>query len=380
MSSRYEALKQVRKSFKIAWYRSSIERGRLEKLTQRSDLRGTLQTLGHLGLILLTATATCYFFSRHFWIAFALALFVHGTIYSFIPGYATHELSHGTVFRTKWANALVLRFFGLITWFNPHHYKLSHTYHHLYTLHQRGDRELLLPIEPTLHFIRLLQLFSINLYSRKEPWSYPLIPVVGATVKLALMGKLDKEWLEAVYEDQDKTRKKAINWARLTLGFHLALFVVSASLNLWCLPIVITFGAFIANWYRYFVGAPMHTGLMDNTPDFRLCVRTITLDPFSEFIYWHMNWHTEHHMYAGVPCYNLASLSRVLATDLPKPRTLLGAWREMRETWRKQQLDSTYQYVTPLPGHEATGSQSPDTLRDSLGELKLDNLSDDGTG
>ena len=36
-------------------------------------------------------------------------------------------------------------------------------------------------------------------------------------------------------------------------------------------------------------------------------------------------------MFVGVPCYNLKRLSREIADDLPHPRSLLGAWREMRD-------------------------------------------------
>eukprot|EP01052_Picozoa_sp_SAG31_P031879 SAG31_NODE_3429_length_4284_cov_7.544086_5_plen_172_part_00 len=64
---------------------------------------------------------------------------------------------------------------------------------------------------------------------------------------------------------------------------------------------------------------------------------SIILDPFSEFLFWRMNWHIEHHMYASVPCYNLKALHKVTATHMPKPRTLIGAWREMRATWLRQQ-------------------------------------------
>lgn len=42
-----------------------------------------------------------------------------------------------------------------------------------------------------------------------------------------------------------------------------------------------------------------HAGLSDNVPDFRLCCRTMILNPFFRFLYWHMNYHTEHHMYAA---------------------------------------------------------------------------------
>jgi len=113
----------------------------------------------------------------------------------------------------------------------------------------------------------------------------------------------------------------------------------------------------------------MHTGLMDNTPDFRLCVRTITLDPFSTFVYWRMNWHLEHHMFAAVPCYNLGRLHRAVAADMPKPRTLLGAWREMRETWKKQQQDPKYQFETPLPKLPGEKGRKQDNLEASIGDL-----------
>jgi fatty acid desaturase len=375
MTMAYEPMQQVRQSFRISWYRSPLEPARLKELTRRSDLRGAFQTAGHLILIMITAAATYYFFNRKIWVGFALSLFAHGTIYSFLAGLATHELSHGTVFKTRWLNGLFLRLLSLISWFNFHNYKMSHTYHHLYTLHPRGDREVVLPTEPSLHPLHLLQLFTLNLVGgRREPYSYPLIQNIGATVKLAFAGKFDKEWLEAVYEDQPEARKKAINWALLTLLFHAALIVFSILLELWLLPVLVTLAPFIANWLRYFVGVPMHTGLRDNVDDFRLCVRTITLDPFSRFLYWRMNWHLEHHMFAAVPCYNLKALHRTVAFDMPKPRTLIGAWREMRQTWKKQLTDPRYQYDTPLPGRGHDETTGNDSLESSLGDLPPDTL------
>ncbi len=119
--------------------------------------------------------------------------------------------------------------------------------------------------------------------------------------------------------------------------FHALVIVAAIVFQLWLLPVLLSFSLVIANWWRYFVGVPMHCGLRDNVADFRKCVRTIKLDPLSEFLYWRMNWHMEHHMYAGVPCYNLSKLSAAIAFDLPEPRSLLGAWREMRATWKRQQ-------------------------------------------
>jgi fatty acid desaturase len=247
---------------------------------------------------------------------------------------------------------------------------MSHTYHHLYTLHPRGDREVVLPTEPDLHVLHLLQMFTFNLFGgRSEPYSYPAVANIGGMAKLAFTGKFKKEWLEAVYTDQEEARKKAITWARVVLLFNLALIVASIIFKLWLLPVLVTLAPFIANWLRYFVGTPMHTGLRDNVADFRLCVRSITLDPFSHFIYWRMNWHLEHHMFAAVPCYNLRKLYRTVASDRPKPRTLIGAWREMRQTWKKQQKDPAYQYDTPLPKPKDEQAKKKDSLEASLGDL-----------
>ena len=172
-----------------------------------------------------------------------------------------------------------------------------------------------------------------------------------------------------MYADQAEARRKSINWARLVLLFHVAVVVVSIVFRLWPLPLVVTFAAFIANWLRYFVGVPMHTGLKDNVDDFRLCVRSITLDPFSQFIYWRMNWHLEHHMFAAVPCYNLRRLSKTVAADFPQPRTLVGAWKEIRTAWKKQKADPGYQFETPLPGSKAPAAKKQDSLEASLGDL-----------
>ncbi len=370
MGKEYEPLRQVRDSLRIPWYRSPIEPALLKELTARSDLQGAFQTLGHIALLVITGAATWYFFSHGIWAGFAVALFAHGTIYSFVSGLATHELAHGTVFKTKRVNALFLRIFSLVSWLNFHDYKMSHTYHHLYTLHPRGDREVVLPTSPNLHPLHLLQLFTINVVGgRGEPYSFPIVQNIAATVRLAFTGTFGKEWLVAVYADQEEARRKSVRWARLLLLFNAALIAVSVVFRLWMLPVLITFAPFIANWLRYFVGVPMHTGLKDNVSDFRLCVRTITLDPFTQFIYWRMNWHLEHHMYAATPCYNLRKLHQAVAADMPKPRTLVGAWREMRETWKRQKADPSYQYETPLPRRSTETGKKKDSLESSLGDL-----------
>jgi fatty acid desaturase len=372
----YESLEQVRKGLAIDWYRCPIDRAELRELLVRSDLQGWFQAAGHLLLFCCTGLLAYYLFEHELWLGFALSLFAHGTVASFFSGIAIHELGHGTVFATKRLNQIFLRLYSLLGWWNHYEYAMSHTYHHRYTLHPAGDREVVLPRYPSLEWPYLLQLFTFNVFGGLE--SNGFLPIVGNTVRTAF-GKYrtDKgSWFRDLYADQALERARAVNWARMILAFHLGVLLVSIVFQLWLLPILLSLAIFIANWLKYFVGLPMHCGLRDNVPDFRLCVRSIGLDPLSEFLYWRMNWHTEHHMFAAVPCYNLKRLHEILAHDMPAPRTLVGAWREMRQTWRRQRNDPQYQFDTPLPPPARDAATDQDPLSTSIGEIAPESLRD----
>jgi fatty acid desaturase len=93
-----------------------------------------------------------------------------------------------------------------------------------------------------------------------------------------------------------------------------------------------------------------HIGPHDNVDDFRLCCRTFTLNPIVRFLYWHMNYHTEHHMYAAVPCYRLHRLHRMIRHELPPwPRGIVATWREIIGILKKQRDDPDYAHAPDLP-------------------------------
>ena len=226
----------------------------------------------------------------------------------------------------------------------------------------------------------LLQLFTINITGGPE--STGLIPTVRKTL-MAVFNRYEDEWLIALYADQPGERVKAVNWIRFVLLVHVLVAVAAIASGYWIVVIVFSCHMFFGNWLKYFVALPMHCGLRDNIPDFRLCVRSIRLDPISEFLYWHMNWHTEHHMFAAVPCYNLSKLHELVKDDMPVPRTLVGAWREMRETWNRQKDDPDYKFNTPLPPSArpavtevsmVTEGDETDSIVASIGDLAPDAL------
>ena len=272
--------------------------------------------------------------------------------------------------------------FSLLSWWDPFDYVNSHTYHHRYTMYPEGDRENLLPLEPSLSPTLLLQLLTVNLFSKpgRVFSKGGAISTILVTLKSAfgVVGSSKvpiNEWLHALHTDQPRDHRKSTRWSRVLLLFHGSVLVFSIATQLWVLPLIVSFFPFFANWLAYFVGLTQHCGLRDNVSDFRKSMRSITLNPLAEFLYWRMNWHTEHHMYAGVPCYNLKKLYRVIADDIPKPRTLRSAWQEMREIWRRQQTDPNYQFDTPLPSTAGKiSTETPDELVTSIGELAPEGL------
>ncbi|MEP3275601.1 MAG: fatty acid desaturase [Stappiaceae bacterium] len=373
----YPPLSEAREALNVQWYRSAIKPQRFRELSKSSDLKGWIQAGGHLGLFVLTGAAVYIAWAQEAWILFFTALFAHGTFGTFFRGTAAHELGHGTVFRTKGLNKLFLYLFSLLSWWNPFDYASSHTYHHRYTLHPDGDRENLLPLHPKVGKTFLLQLFTVNVLTLpgRTFGKGGLLSTVWVTF-LDAVGKTGSneipanEWLNALHADHPDQHRKSMWWSRIQLAFHGTVIAVSIATGLWVLPLIFTFFSFIANWLSYFVSLPQHCGLQENVSDFRKSTRTITLPRFVEFLYWHMNWHTEHHMYAGVPCYNLRDLHQEVRDDMPQPRTLIGAWREMLDIWNRQQTDPSYQFDTPLPATAKTERRRRgDVSESSIGDL-----------
>jgi fatty acid desaturase len=375
----YPPLADVRRSLLIKWYRCPIGTKVLHKLIARNDSQGFIQAGGHLGLWFISGTLVYATWAANAWVLFIPAVFLHGVVSSFFNGTAPHELGHGTVFRTPAYNRFFLYLFSLISWWDPHDYASSHTYHHRYTLHPDGDRENLLPISPFAEPGFLLQLFTINVFGKKGRTfgKGGLLSTLQSTYRAAL-GRSESndipsnEWLNALHKDQPEGYRQSIRWSRFLLAFHGSVSLLALVSGQWIFLFIVTLSSFTFNWLSYRVGMTQHCGLKENEVDFRKCTRSIVLNPVLEFLYWHMNWHTEHHMFAGVPCYNLKKLHQEVQKDMPAPRTVSEAWREMRETWDKQQVDSDYFFDTPVPADTSmkdTDAEPDSTILESIGDL-----------
>ncbi|MCX6134846.1 MAG: fatty acid desaturase [Ignavibacteriales bacterium] len=325
---------------RVRWYRTPLDTQTLASLNTKSNFKGLLQTLRYLGLLTLTGSAALYAASAWPWWTVVLLFFLHGTVASFAIN-AVHELVHGCVFETQWLNGLFVRIFSLISWVNFEQFYSSHMRHHQFTLHPPDDLEVVLPIRLTVkHFF---QTGFVNVKGSFE------------TLKTTLRhsrGRFVGQWETALFPaDQPDRGRPVIRWARIHLAVHGIVLVISFYYGWWLLPVLTTLAPFYGSWLFFLCNNTQHIGLQDNVPDFRLCCRTFTLNPVVQFLYWHMNYHIEHHMYAAVPCYNLAKLRRTILHDMPPaPRGIVATWREIAAIQRKQVEDPGYQHVAPLPG------------------------------
>jgi len=302
----------------VEWYRTPIEPKVLKGLHERSDWLGLLQTLSYLALLALTGTAAFLAAGRLPVAIVILLIFVHGTVCGFMIN-GVHELGHGTVFRTKWLNALFVRILSFLGWINFEIFQASHARHHRYTLHPPDDLEVVLPTRLMVkHFF-------------KQGFANPggIVHVLKETIRVA-RGQMRGDWELTLFPESDPTkRRRPAHWARTLLAGHGLILVLSIYFKLWLLPVLITLTPFYGGWLFFLCNNTQHIGLRDNVPDFRLCCRTFTLNPVVRFLYWDMNYHTEHHMYAAVPCYRLGKL----------------------HIQARQDADASFQYSAPLPNY-----------------------------
>ena len=327
------------KDRKVNWYRSPVEREILTTLNQHSDWRGMLQTLGYLGLLVLTGAAAWYAAGRLPIPIVVLLFYLYGTFFAFMPN-AFHEFCHRSVFKTKRLNSFFLGVVSFLSWINPVAFWTSHQEHHKYTLHPPEDSEVVLPIKlPLSYFLKNILFNPWDLYGRFK------------TLVRVSRRRVEGEWENHIFpESAGALRRSLFTWARFMLAGQVLILAIAIIFGLWQLVVLITLAPFYGGWLFWLCNNTQHVGLQDKVSDFRLCARTIILNPFVSFLYWHMNYHIEHHTYASVPCYNLSKLHNVLKPYLPpSPVGLIETWKGIIAILKKQKLDPTYQFAAQLP-------------------------------
>jgi fatty acid desaturase len=329
----------VRRDQAISWYRTPLPPGELKALHARSDFKGAWQTLGYVAILFGAGGATLYSAGHFHWWVTAMLFFLEGMVASFLIN-AVHELGHNTVFKTKGLNVFFCHLLAFFGWINHEMFQASHTRHHRYTLHPPDDLEVTLPVR-----LMIWHVFREGLLN------FRAIPGVLKLHWRIATGKFEGDWELTLFPPSaPEKRRPPVRWARVLLAGHAAIFGVSMAGGWWLVPVLVSLAPFYGAWLFFFCNNTQHVGLQDNVSDFRLCCRTFTLNPIVRFLYWQMNYHTEHHMYAAVPCYHLGRLHQLIRHDLPPtPHGLIAVWREIGSILARQEKEPTYRKVVELP-------------------------------
>ncbi|MBT3274313.1 MAG: hypothetical protein HN368_14240 [Spirochaetales bacterium] len=328
---------------RINWYRTPIDKTLLRNLTKKNDLRGLLQTGGFLLIFLGTATAALVFSLRQMWIPMAASCYIHCLFHGFVGmEAAVHELSHGTPFKTKWLNEFFYRLFSFLTWNNYLHFRVSHMKHHQLTAFNGLDKEVVLaPI--TLRTIDFISWLTFDF----KKFRMIVFPTIAH-----FFGRADVDYFfwDPLFPKGDPNRRKMCNWDRFVVIGHLILLALFIYLELWVLIPLILFGSFFVTFFAKGSGMQQHLGLNPNVPDWRVSCHTVIFRPLAAFLYWQMNYHIEHHMYAAVPFFNLRKLHSAIADDTPVPlKGFFSGFQRIIAIRNRQRKDPEYNFMPEFP-------------------------------
>eukprot|EP00039_Didymoeca_costata_P003220 m.66152 g.66152 ORF g.66152 m.66152 type:complete len:359 (-) comp11785_c0_seq2:20-1096(-) len=337
----------------IPWHRTKIEPKVKTELHKTDDVKAAIQTVGFLANLALWFGLAVYSFHHNYPYAAFFFTMMYGMQANFLIN-GMHELGHGFVFRTKLLNDLFLRIISFLGWLHPDMFFQSHIRHHRFTQNFPHDQENPMPVIYTMN--TFLSFGFVNVYGAYDI----ILQTVRAALGVYPTGHLGwlPGWEEICYPATNpENRKPAMLWAQFMLIGHALIAIYSVMQGWYLVPILISFGPFLNGWLFWLCNSTQHVGLphgnfdKETVNDFRLNTRTFYLNnPIVRFWYWHMNFHTEHHMYPAVPCYNLAGLHDAIKHELPPtPNGIIGVWKVILDVLDKQRKDPNYTQDIELP-------------------------------
>ncbi len=283
--------------------RDVIDAAMLRSLCVASDCEGAIQTLSHLGA--LAATGALLWLAWGSWWA-APVFLAHGVMLNFLYA-GQHELSHWTVFRTRWLNEWVGRCFGFVLFYPRTFDQVQHAAHHRHTQDWARDGEL-----------------SRDRYTLG---SY-LLWMSGVTYWYTRWRRIVRFSCGIVTEPYLPANRHAelIREARAHLLGYALVAAVSvaahswAAVILWLAPMLaMKFVHQMQNTIEH-LGLPHEANVLGNT-------RSTRTNAAMRWLGWQMQYHTAHHAFPGVPFHRLHALHETLFTARraePPSMTYLG--------------------------------------------------------
>jgi Na+-transporting NADH:ubiquinone oxidoreductase subunit F len=315
------------------WWAPRIDKKVFKDLLRRNNHQAALNICLYFLLLGAVGVGASFLFQMGslWWI---LAFFVYGTLFG-MSNSKVHECLHHTPFRTEFLNEIVYYVASAMEIRCPLSTRWSHMNHHSYTIIREADLEIQAP-RPVKLWKLLIELF--DLYS---------LPFLVRTLVLHSIGIPTREARRVVPEGE---LWKVFWSARFTLAVHLAVIAAAIVLRTWLPILLFTLPRLYGGWLIWALILAQHSGLAEDVLDHRLNCRTIKLNWFLSFLYMHMEYHIEHHVFPTVPFHSLARFRA--AVDDQMPRRCAGLWaayKEMVPALLRQRTDAGYFIRRELP-------------------------------
>jgi fatty acid desaturase len=301
--------------------RELVDAATLRRLCAASDVAGAVQTLSHVAAV--AASGGLLWITRGTLWAIPVFL-VHGMLLNFLYA-GQHELSHGTVFKTRWLNEWVGRLFGFVLFYPRTFDQVQHMAHHRYTQDWVRDGEL----ARAPYDLKSYLLWMSGLTYWYTRWR--------RIIRFSC-GIVTEPYLPA-YRHAELIRE-----ARL----HLAGYAAIAGLSFWAHS-----GAAVLLWLAPMLAMKFthqlqntieHLGL-PHTDDMLANTRSTRTNAFVRWLAWQMPYHTAHHAFPAVPFHRLRELNRIMFTDRgvePPTMTYWGFQRAALRAFAHGKAESDY--------------------------------------
>lgn len=297
-------------------YRTDIPINDLQRLYLKNDLYASIHLFIHLLFFVLLFLNAGFFIEKEEFSFALMCLLGVGFIGNFFGWSGIgHELLHETVFTNRKINRFFMCLFSIYLWNNWVYHRTSHRIHHQSTMKMGVDYE----FDPKQKKLSKWDVFISLLFNYRY-----FIRALRITVENAV-GVARGEFAAIHFQKGTGNYLKLVRAARLILIVHIVVLLLGAFFNQFYFSLIFSLSPFVCNFFSRILALSQHYGLALDNDDPRKTSRSLTMPKWLELFYANMNYHVEHHMYAGIPFYNLPKARNLIAFDLPKATKLSAA-------------------------------------------------------
>ena len=265
--------------------RKLLQTNELKNLNQKSDLFGFLQLGSHFSTVIILAYAHGLALGS-WWVLVTGALL--GIVINFLYA-GQHELSHWTVFKTKFLNEFFGRIIGFFMLFPRDYDQIMHFAHHRWTQDWERDGEL--TRAPYTLGSYILWMTSITY------WRNRLVGIIRRA-----RGIIIEPYIKASQEGKI-IRESRWHLAGYGLIFSVSLYLESwGAVVFWLLPMLLTKPVHQLQNTIEHLGLSHEADILNNT-------RSTRANALMRWLCWQMPYHTAHHSYPSVPFWQLRKLN-----------------------------------------------------------------------